>query len=63
MRCLLLNSADAQRGVVAGPAKFDAEWPLRDNSYTERFECLAEKRLAPLIVADPEHNVIKHEFS
>ena len=62
MRRLLLDSTDAQRRFAAWATKLDAELPLCDNSYAERFECLEEKRLAHCVVADSKYDVIKHEL-
>jgi hypothetical protein len=61
MCCLLLDPADAQRRLAVRAAKLHAEWTFRDNSYTKRCEYLEEERFALRVVADPEHNVIKHE--
>src|SRR5205085_12066691 len=65
MRRLLLGLVQAQRSLTPWWAKFDTvrRRPLRDNSYTERFECLEEERFARCIVADSEFDVVKHEFS
>jgi multidrug efflux pump subunit AcrA (membrane-fusion protein) len=64
MRRLLLGLVQAQRSLTSW-AKLDAvrRRPLRDNSYSERFECLEEERFARCIVADSEFDVVKHEFS
>jgi hypothetical protein len=63
MRRLLLHAADAQRGLTVRAAKLDTQWPLRDNGYAERLECLKEKLPGRCIVANPENDVIKHKVS
>src|SRR5437868_12954710 len=62
---LLLGLVQAQRNLTLRRAKLDPvrRLPLRDDSYTERLECLEEERFARCIVADSEFDVVKHGSS
>ncbi len=64
VRRFLLGFVQAQRGLALW-AKLDTvcRRPLRDNGYSERFECFEEERFARRIVADSEFDVVKHQFS
>src|SRR5690606_41041833 len=63
MRRLLVGLVQAQRNLTLR-AELDAvrRRPLRGNGYAERFECLAEERLALCIVADSDLDVVEHDF-
>lgn len=61
-RCFFGFEANAQGRLTVWAAKFDAERPLGDNGYAERFERLDEERFTRRIVADSEYDVVKHGF-
>ncbi len=61
MRCLLLDSTEAQRRLAVWAANLNAERSLGDNGYAERLECPEEERLARRIVADSEYDVVEHD--
>ncbi len=63
MRRLLLGLVQAQRRLTLR-AELDTvrRRPFRHNSNAERFECAEEERFARCVVADPEFDMIKHEF-